>query len=157
MGRVRSSCKTLGNHVDSAEEEQERLQWEGFAEKEGFKLGVGMSNRPVKRSDAVLPCWCGCLATIELFLSAQRDDMCMHGFVGGCKSGDQPDPAWCLGRPASDCYNAEFADTCCQTCDEYKVRNASQPGMIYNYILGWWRGTVVERLSLAGELSLSCA
>jgi len=22
---------------------------------------------------------------------------------------------------------------------------------------GWWRGTVVERLSLAGELSLSCA
>ena len=78
-----------------------------------------------------------CLATIELFLSAQRDDMCMHGFVGGCKSGDQPDPAWCLGRPASDCYNAEFADTCCRTCDEYKVRNASQPGMIYNYILGW--------------------
>jgi len=24
-------------------------------------------------------------------------------------------------------------------------------------ILGWWRGTVVERRSLAGELSLSCA
>ena len=23
--------------------------------------------------------------------------------------------------------------------------------------LGWWRGTVVERRSLAGELSLSCA
>jgi len=22
---------------------------------------------------------------------------------------------------------------------------------------GWWRGTVVERRSLAGELSLSCA
>jgi len=22
---------------------------------------------------------------------------------------------------------------------------------------GWWRGTVVERWSLAGELSLSCA
>jgi len=62
MGRVRSSCKTLGNHVDSAEEEKERLQWEGFAEKEGFELGVGMSIRPVKRSDAVLPCWCGCLS-----------------------------------------------------------------------------------------------
>ena len=25
------------------------------------------------------------------------------------------------------------------------------------YIAGWWRGTVVERRSLAGELSLSCA
>jgi len=23
--------------------------------------------------------------------------------------------------------------------------------------VGWWRGTVVERRSLAGELSLSCA
>jgi len=25
------------------------------------------------------------------------------------------------------------------------------------YVSGWWRGTVVERRSLAGELSLSCA
>jgi len=25
------------------------------------------------------------------------------------------------------------------------------------YPVGWWRGTVVERRSLAGELSLSCA
>ena len=25
------------------------------------------------------------------------------------------------------------------------------------YVVGWWRGTVVERRSLAGELSLSCA
>ena len=25
------------------------------------------------------------------------------------------------------------------------------------YYGGWWRGTVVERRSLAGELSLSCA
>jgi len=66
MGRVRSSCKTLGNHVDSAEEEKERLQWEGFAEKEGFKLGVGMSIRLVKRRVGVVIC----LATIELFLSA---------------------------------------------------------------------------------------
>ena len=24
-------------------------------------------------------------------------------------------------------------------------------------VTGWWRGTVVERRSLAGELSLSCA
>ena len=25
------------------------------------------------------------------------------------------------------------------------------------WVLGWWRGSVVERRSLAGELSLSCA
>jgi len=33
----RSNSKSLGNHVVSPEEEKERLQWEGFAEKEGFK------------------------------------------------------------------------------------------------------------------------
>jgi len=27
----------------------------------------------------------------------------------------------------------------------------------YTMYVGWWRGTVVERRSLAGELSLSCA
>ena len=32
-----SNSKSLGNHVVSPEEEKERLQWEGFAEKEGFK------------------------------------------------------------------------------------------------------------------------
>ena len=31
---VRSNSKCLGNHVVSSEEEKERLQWEGFAEKE---------------------------------------------------------------------------------------------------------------------------
>ena len=37
---LRSNSKSLGNRVVSSEEEKERLQWEGFAEKEGFKSGV---------------------------------------------------------------------------------------------------------------------
>jgi len=32
------TIEVLGNHVVSPEEEKERLQWEGFAEKEGFKF-----------------------------------------------------------------------------------------------------------------------
>ena len=35
-----SNSKSLGNHVVSPEEEKERLQWEGFAEKEDFKSGI---------------------------------------------------------------------------------------------------------------------
>ena len=31
---------SLGNHLVSSEEEKERLQWEGFAEKEVFKSGM---------------------------------------------------------------------------------------------------------------------
>jgi len=34
---LRSNSKSLGNHVVSPKEEKERMQWEGFAEKEGFK------------------------------------------------------------------------------------------------------------------------
>jgi len=37
---LRSNSKSLGNHVVSPEEEKERLQWEGFAEKESFKSGM---------------------------------------------------------------------------------------------------------------------
>jgi len=37
---TRSNSKCLGNHEVSPEEEKERLQWEGFAEKEGFKSGI---------------------------------------------------------------------------------------------------------------------
>ena len=37
---VRSNSKSLGNHVVSSDKETERLQWEGFAEKGGFKSGM---------------------------------------------------------------------------------------------------------------------
>jgi len=37
---LRSNSKSLGNHVVSPEEEKQRLQWEGFEEKEGFKSGM---------------------------------------------------------------------------------------------------------------------
>ena len=39
---LRSNCKSLGNRVVGPEEEEERLRWEGLAEKEGFKcMGLG--------------------------------------------------------------------------------------------------------------------
>ena len=40
---LRSNSKSLENHVVSHEEGKERLQWEGFAEKEGFSGFKGSS------------------------------------------------------------------------------------------------------------------
>jgi len=37
---LRNNSKSLGSHVVSPEEEKERLQWERFAEEEGFKSGM---------------------------------------------------------------------------------------------------------------------
>ena len=37
---LRSDSKSQGNRVVSPEEETERLQWEVFAEKDGFKSGI---------------------------------------------------------------------------------------------------------------------
>jgi len=37
---LRSNSKSLVNHVVNPEEEKERLQWEGFAEKGSFKSGI---------------------------------------------------------------------------------------------------------------------
>jgi len=37
---LRSNSESLGNHVVSPEKEKDRLQREGFAEKEGFKSGM---------------------------------------------------------------------------------------------------------------------
>jgi len=36
MDMLKSNSKSLADHVVSPEEKKERLQWEGFAEKEGF-------------------------------------------------------------------------------------------------------------------------
>ena len=46
------------------------------------------------------------------------------------------------------------------TCLEYIDRSRYLPLTVlvqYLHLMGWWRGTVVVRRSLAGELSLSCA
>jgi len=42
---LRSNSKSPGNHVVSPKEVTGRLQWEGFAEKEGFKPGMTIYNK----------------------------------------------------------------------------------------------------------------
>ena len=37
---LRSNSKSPGNHVVSPKEEKERVHWEGFTEKKGFKSGM---------------------------------------------------------------------------------------------------------------------
>ena len=37
------------------------------------------------------------------------------------------------------------------------LSNSESPNYLSGTSSGWWRGSVVERRSLAGELSLSCA
>ena len=39
----------------------------------------------------------------------------------------------------------------------YQLTMEGVSGLLFITRLGWWHGTVVERRSLTGELSLSCA
>jgi len=61
---LRSNSKSLGNHVVSPGEDKERLQWEGFAEKEGFRAqqtGAGYVVASVAESVKLVVCLSVCL------------------------------------------------------------------------------------------------
>ena len=50
---LRSNKRSLWNHVVSPEEEKERLQWEGFVEKEGFNQKLCYHRRTARRAMSV--------------------------------------------------------------------------------------------------------
>jgi len=59
-----------------------------------------------------------------------------------------------------DLYNGrKTLVVCCYVadCRYLENRKTAEIYFVITRTRGWWRGTVVERLSLAGELSLSCA
>jgi len=53
---LRSNRKSLGNHVVSPEEEKERLQWEGFVEKEGLKRALDEKSFKIKEKVTSATC-----------------------------------------------------------------------------------------------------
>jgi len=54
--------------------------------------------------------------------------------------------------------NLDSRLTCIIICKHHSTFNKHNTGFPLHYSpYSWWRGTVVERRSLAGELSLSCA
>jgi len=60
-----------------------------------------------------------------------------------------------------DCSSSPKLNCFCPPRRRRDVQEAAAGACMYMLVctvyLGWWRGTVVERRSLAGELSLSCA
>jgi len=97
---LRSNSKSLGNHVVSPGEDKERLQWEGFAEKEGFRAqqtGAGYVVASVAESVKLVVCLsvrlfvtttrvinsCGTAAAMERRAKKSRRTGIVHVYCGG--------------------------------------------------------------------------